>query len=165
MSDIDEALKLIAGGDPKKAGPGDKKNPETGIPVDAQQRKLYNTTDEGNVFLGDMMNYSIVNGKNPMMTKQGRTMFQLARALHGDKAAHELVNQIVVYGQRADQKSKSNTDKISSFYEIVHGSPELEKLKSKVSAFGLGPEAQYLESPNLDVQETTPPKTEVATTK
>lgn len=158
MSDIDEALKLIAGGDPKKGGPGDtKKNPETGIPVDAKQRKLYNTTDEGNVYLGDMINYSIAHGGNPLTSKEGRTMFQLARQLHGDKAAHELLNQVIIHNQRDDQKSKSNSDKIGSFYEIVHGSPELEKLKNKVSAFGLGPQAQYLDTPNVAVQETQQP--------
>lgn len=168
MSDIDEALKLIAGGDPKKTGgPGEvKKNSETGIPVDAKQKKLYNTTDEGNVYLGDMINYSIAHGGNPLSSKEGRTMFQLARQLHGDKAASELLTQVMIHNQRGDQKSKSNVDKINSFYEIVHGSPELEKLKNKVSAFGEGPGVQYLDTPNAAVQEThEPAKADVASTK
>lgn len=139
--------------DPNNPGDGPGKK-ATGAPDEAVERKKFNSNDEANSYLGDMINYSLAHGGNPMQTKQGRIMFQTARSLYGDKAAHELVDQTVIHNQRSDMKGKGNEEKIRSFYEIVHGSPELEKMKSKISSIGYGPVAQYLSTPDNDVQAT-----------
>lgn len=59
-------------------------------------------------------------------------------------------------------KGKSNEDKISSFYEIVHGSQELEKMKGKISSIGYGPVAHYLSTQDNEIKETQVVPKEVA---
>lgn len=149
--EIEKYLGQIADDPNNPGGPG-KKEP-TPAPAGSVERKQFNSNDEANSYLGDMINYSLAHGGNPLTTKQGRIMFQTARGLYGDKVAHELLDQTIIHNQREDMKGKSSEDKINSFYEIVHGSPELEKMKGKISHIGYGPVAQYHSSPDVETQE------------
>lgn len=127
----------------------DPNHPGEGSPAKGD-KKMFTSNDEANSYLGERINGSLTSGD----PKQIRVMFQTARGLYGDKVAHELLDQVVIHNQRTDMKGKSNEDKISSFYEIVHGSPELEKMKGKISSIGYGPVAHYLSTEDNDIKET-----------
>lgn len=139
---VETHIENIAGGDPEK----DKPSP--------QVKQVTSNSDQQHADLSDMINYSLSTGGNPVTHKQGRAMFNQARVLYGDKTAHDLLDQLIIFNQRDDQKKKGAEDKIKSFYEIMHGSPELEKLKQRVSVIGYGPVAQYINSQDLDVNQT-----------
>ncbi len=66
------------------------------------------TDDQKTVHLGDMLNFVIAKGGNPVALKEGRSLFQTARELYGDNTAHNLLDQLIFYNQRDDIKGKSN---------------------------------------------------------
>lgn len=139
---VEQHISNISGNEPSGGG-GDVPTLKMTKPTDEQR----------NVIIGDYLNYSLAKGGNPVSTKQGRLMFQTVRDLYGDKTAHDLIDQINIYNQLPENQKASAEEKINGFFEKVHGSPELEKLKSKINAFDYGPSSRYHNSQDIDAQD------------
>ena len=145
---VQDHLANIAGNNPTNTG---------GQPGEGAASPTVKTTkptdEQKHVIIGDYLNYSLAKGGNPTGTKQGRLMFQTVRDLYGDKTAHDLVDQIMIYNQRPENQKASAEDKINGFFEKIHGSPELEKLKGKVNSFDYGASSRYHDSLDIDTQD------------
>lgn len=143
---MDDKSKVDAKIQQAAAGPGDP--PANSGP---QVKTFVANDDQKHVYLGDMINNVLATGGSPTSSKEGRAMFQYARDLYGDHAAHNLLDQVILFNSQPQYKSKSKESRIQSFYSLIHD-PELEKIKDKIGKIGYGPVAQYNNTPYYDTQ-------------
>jgi hypothetical protein len=130
------------------AGPGDPPAGSASLTV----KPFVPNDDQKHVYLGDMLSNVLATGDSPVTSKNGRAMFQYARDLYGDQAAHNLLDQVILFNSQPQYKNKSKENRIESFYSLIHD-PQLEKIKNRLDKIGHGAVAQYYDSPNYDTQQ------------
>lgn len=112
MSDIDEALKLIAVGKIKKQGDQNT-----------------SASQDNNSELSSGLEKVIGDGGNPVRSPSGRQFFQSIRKLHGDSSAQSLLDAVMVHNDKHSKSDLDADEKVNDFYSTIHDNPEVEKIK------------------------------------
>lgn len=74
---------------------------------------------------------NIVDGGDPVKNKHARDLFQSIRDAHGEEAAQDMMNAVMVHNKKSENSVPE--DKIKSFFSDVHDSDHVESIKSSVS--------------------------------
>lgn len=73
---------------------------------------------------------SIAFGGDPSKNKHARELFQSIRDTHGEQAAQDMMNAVVVHNK--ENKQSNPEEKVKDFFSTVHDIPHVEKVKSSV---------------------------------